>query len=139
MSKARACSALASVLLGFGLLGAGAAMAQDEAAAAQEEAAVAHKATQAGPAISLPKFGAGLGAGLALIGAGLGISRIGQSTVESIARQPEAGSRIMTSLIIGLAFIESLVIYTLLLAFIISAKLPDTPKILEILRASGGG
>ena len=119
MSKARACSALASVLLGFGLLGAGAALAQDEAAAAQEEAAVAHKATQAGPAISLPKFGAGLGAGLALIGAGLGISRIGQSTVESIARQPEAAGAMFTPMIITAAMIEGATFFAIIAMLIV--------------------
>ncbi|KPJ64330.1 hypothetical protein AMK68_01850 [candidate division KD3-62 bacterium DG_56] len=81
----------------------------------------------------------GFGIALAAVFGALGQARAVSSAMEGIARQPEAGSRIMTSLIIGLAFIESLVIYTLLLAFIISAKLPDTPKILEILRASGGG
>jgi F-type H+-transporting ATPase subunit c len=80
---------------------------------------------------------AGFGIAVAAVAGALAQGRAVASAMEGIARQPEAGGRIMTSLIIGLAFIESLVIYTLLLAFIVSGKLPDTPKVLEILRATG--
>ncbi len=46
--------------------------------------------------------------------------------VEAIARQPEAGGRIFTSLIIGLALIETLVIYTLLVTgFMMMPRLND--------------
>lgn len=81
----------------------------------------------------------GFGIAVAAVAGALSQARAVSSAMEGIARQPEAGSRIMTSLIIGLAFIESLVIYTLLLAFIVSAKLPVTKEVLEILRAGAGG
>ena len=45
---------------------------------------------QATMATGVMKFGAALGASLAVIGAGLGIGKIGQSAMEGIARQPEA-------------------------------------------------
>ncbi len=48
------------------------------------------------------------------IGMGLSISR----AVEGIARNPEASGKIMTTMIIGLALIESLAIYTLVIIFI---------------------
>ena len=51
-------------------------------------------------------LGGALGAGLALIGGGLGIGRIGASAVEAIARQPEAGGAIQTAMIISAALIE---------------------------------
>ena len=48
---------------------------------------------------------AAIGAGLAVIGAGLGIGRIGGSAMDAIARQPEAGGKIQTAMIIGLAIV----------------------------------
>jgi F-type H+-transporting ATPase subunit c len=44
---------------------------------------------------------AAIGAGLAVIGAGLGIGKIGGSAMEGIARQPEASSKIQTAMIIA--------------------------------------
>jgi F-type H+-transporting ATPase subunit c len=49
---------------------------------------------------------AAIGAGLAVIGAGLGIGRIGGSAMDAIARQPEAGGKIQTAMIIAAALIE---------------------------------
>ncbi|TAE49619.1 MAG: ATP synthase F0 subunit C [Bacteroidetes bacterium] len=51
-------------------------------------------------------MGAGIGAGLAVIGAGLGIGRLAASSVESIARQPEAAGDIRGAMILTAAFIE---------------------------------
>ena len=44
---------------------------------------------------------AGIGAGLAAIGAGIGIGKIGASAVEGVARQPEVSSKIQTVMIIA--------------------------------------
>ena len=49
---------------------------------------------------------AAVGAGLAVIGAGIGIGRIGGSAMEAIARQPEAAGKIQTAMIISAALIE---------------------------------
>ena len=54
---------------------------------------------------AIGKMGAGLGAGIAAIAAGLGIGNIGKGAVESIARQPEAGGDIRTNMILTAAFI----------------------------------
>jgi F-type H+-transporting ATPase subunit c len=115
MNKARAGFALAFVLLGIGLLGADAALAQP--AEHGEDAA----ATVDADAVTLmfPKLGAGLGAGLALIGAGLGIGRIGQSTVESIARQPEAAGSMFTPMIITAAMIEGATFFAIIAMLIV--------------------
>ena len=56
------------------------------------------------------KLGGSIGAGLALLGGGLGIGRIGGSAVESIARQPEAAGQISTAMIITAALIEGAVV-----------------------------
>ena len=47
-----------------------------------------------------------IGAGLAVLGAGLGIGLIGKGATESIARQPEAAGKIQTAMIIAAALIE---------------------------------
>ena len=49
---------------------------------------------------------AAIGAGLAVLGAGMGIGRIGGSAVEGIARNPEASGKIQTAMIIAAAWIE---------------------------------
>ena len=55
---------------------------------------------------SFGKVGAGIGAGLALLGVGLGIGRIGGQAVEGMSRQPEAAGTIQTAMIIAAALIE---------------------------------
>jgi F-type H+-transporting ATPase subunit c len=47
-----------------------------------------------------------VGAGLIVIGAGIGIGRIGGSAMEAIARQPEATAKIQTAMLIAAALIE---------------------------------
>lgn len=54
---------------------------------------------------------AAIGAGLAVIGAGFGIGKIGSSAMESIARQPEAGGKIQTAMIIAAALIEGVALF----------------------------
>lgn len=63
------------------------------------------------PALELGKFGAAIGAAIAVIGAGLGIGKIGSTAMESIARQPEAAGDIRTSMIIVAAFIEGVSLF----------------------------
>lgn len=61
---------------------------------------------QEGANLSTAYMGAAIGAGLAAIGAGIGIGRIGGSAVESIARQPEALGDIRANMIVAAALIE---------------------------------
>ena len=49
-----------------------------------------------------------VGAGLIVIGAGLGIGKIGGSAMDAIARQPEATSKIQTAMIIAASLIEGI-------------------------------
>lgn len=58
-------------------------------------------------------MGKGIGIGLIIIGLGLGIGRIGGSAVEAMARQPEAGGRIQTAMIIAAALIEGATVIAL--------------------------
>jgi F-type H+-transporting ATPase subunit c len=61
---------------------------------------------------------AALGAGLAVIGAGLGIGRIGGSAMDAIARQPEAYSKIQLAMIIAAALIEGAALFAIVVALI---------------------
>ena len=61
---------------------------------------------------------AGIGAGLAAIGAGMGIGKIGASAVEAIARQPEVSSKIQTAMIIAAALIEGVALFAVVVALV---------------------
>lgn len=61
---------------------------------------------------------AAIGAGLAAIGAGIGIGRIGGSAVEGIARQPEAASKIQTNMIIAAALVEGAALFGIVVALL---------------------
>lgn len=78
-------------------------------------------------------FALGLSAGFAVtfaaIAGALSQARAITAGLEGIARQPEAAGRIQTLLIIGLAFIESLTIYALVVAFLLIGRLPVTTEI----------
>ena len=55
---------------------------------------------------------ASLGAGLATIGAGIGIGRLAASALEGIARQPEAAGKIQTAMLIAAALIEGVALFS---------------------------
>ncbi|MEM6260886.1 MAG: ATP synthase F0 subunit C [Bacteroidota bacterium] len=56
-------------------------------------------------------LGAGIGAGVAAVGAGMGIGKIGASSVESMARQPEAANDVRGAMILMAAFIEGVALF----------------------------
>lgn len=61
---------------------------------------------------------AAVGAGLAVIGAGMGIGRIGGSAMEAIARQPEASGKIQTAMIIAAALVEGVALFGVVVALL---------------------
>jgi F-type H+-transporting ATPase subunit c len=61
---------------------------------------------------------AAVGAGLAVIGAGIGIGRIGGSAMDAIARQPEAYSRIQIAMIIAAALVEGVALFAVVVALL---------------------
>jgi F-type H+-transporting ATPase subunit c len=65
---------------------------------------------------------AGLGAGLVVIGAGLGIGRLAGSALESMGRQPEAIAPIRTSMIIAAALIEGVAFFGLVICILLAFK-----------------
>lgn len=78
-------------------------------------------AITAGFAMAIGAFGASIGQGLAIKGA-----------VESIGRNPAAAPKILTSMLIGLAMIESLAIYVFCVAIILLFANPFVDKVMEI-------
>ncbi|MCI8421919.1 MAG: ATP synthase F0 subunit C [Lawsonibacter sp.] len=78
------------------------------AAQSQEESGIGLKAVAAGLAIGLGAAGGAVGMGLATA-----------KTAESISRQPEAEGKIRTTLMLGLVFIETAIIYALLVVILI--------------------
>lgn len=80
-------------------------------------------AAEAGQGDSLKQglmfLSAGLAIGLAAFGAGIGMGHAIKGTQEGIARNPTAGGRLQTIMFIGLAFIETLALYALLIAIIL--------------------
>lgn len=76
--------------------------------------AMAQEAAQA-PLIS---FSGAFGAGLIIIGAGLGIARIGGNAVESMSRQPEVAGNIQTAMLIAAALIEGATFFALIVCML---------------------
>ncbi len=75
-----------------------------------------------GDALWMP-IGAGLAIGLAVLGGGIGQGRAASAALEGIARNPGAAARIQTPMILGLALIESLVLFALVVAMFILHKI----------------
>jgi F-type H+-transporting ATPase subunit c len=77
--------------------------------------AVADHAADSGA--GLKAIAAGVGFAIAVFGGALGQSRIGAAACEGAARNPGAAAKIQTMMILGLALIESLVLFALLVVF----------------------
>lgn len=102
----------------MGLLVAGVALLCAFSAFAQEGEEAAASGNSGWLAIA-----AAFGIGIAAFGGALGQGKAISSALDGIARNPGATSKIQMPMLIGLAFIESLVIYVLLIAFFIVFKL----------------
>lgn len=68
--------------------------------------------------IAIQYLGAGFGAAIAAIGAGLGIGKIGSSAMEAIARQPEAANDIRSNMIIIAALIEGVALFAVIVCLL---------------------
>jgi F-type H+-transporting ATPase subunit c len=69
-----------------------------------------------------PHIAAGLGAGLAIIGAGIGFGKIGSAALESMARQPETAGRVQTAMLIIAAMFEGATLLSLIVCLLLSLK-----------------
>ncbi len=88
------------------------------AMAAAEGAAPADSTSKAAIALA-----AGLAIGIAAFGAALAQGRMAAAAMESIGRNPNSAEKIQVPMILGLAFIEALAIYALLIAFFLQGKI----------------
>lgn len=76
----------------------------------------------------------GLGVPIAVLSAAAGQGKAAAAALESMARQPEMTGRLQTVMILAFAFIESLVIFALLVFFMLSGRMPDTAQVLEVVK-----
>ena len=84
---------------------------------AEETVKVVNEAGSSGH-LDLVGMSAGLGLGLAALGGAIGQGKTAAAALEGIARNPSAYDKVFTPMIIGLALIESLVLYALLIAIL---------------------
>ncbi len=71
---------------------------------------------------SYSAIGGGIGAGLAVLGAGLGIGQVGGRAMDAMARQPEKLAQIQTAMIIASALIEGAALFAIVVAFLIGGN-----------------
>jgi F-type H+-transporting ATPase subunit c len=95
---------LACMVVAFLLLAATPALAQD--------------VTHGTYVITGGAIAAGLGAGLTIIGAGIGFGRIGAAALEGMARQPEVAGRVQTAMLIIAALLEGVTFFALIVCII---------------------
>ena len=67
-------------------------------------------------------LGAGLAAGLAVIGAGLGIGKLAASALESMRRQPEAMGDLRANMLIAAALVEGVGLFALVICILLATK-----------------
>lgn len=81
--------------------------------------AFAQESAKAGGSAWAVFLGAGLAIGIAALGTGIGMGRAIGSALEATSRNPSVAPRIMTMMILGLALIESLAIYALVVSILL--------------------
>lgn len=75
----------------------------------------------------------GLAVPIAVLSAAMAQAKAIAAALESIGRQPEASGKIQAAMVLGVAFIESLALFALVVALLLLSKLPDTKAILASL------
>ena len=72
--------------------------------------------------MNLAFLAAGLGAGLTVLGASLGIGKLASAALEAAARQPELSSKLQTMMIIAAALIEGIALFSCVICFLLTNK-----------------
>lgn len=88
-----------------------------------QQSAVVTDGMGAGLRAGLIALAANIGIGIAAAGSALGQGRMAASAMESIGRNPNSAGQIFVPMLIGLAFIEALTLYALVIAFFLQAKI----------------
>jgi len=74
--------------------------------------------------LGMSYIGAGLAAGIIVLGASLGIGKLAGSALEGMARQPEVSGDLRTAMIIAAALIEGFTFFALVVAFMLATQAP---------------
>ncbi len=69
-----------------------------------------------------PHIGAGLGAAITIVGAGIGFGKIGVAALESMARQPETAGQVQTAMLIIAALLEGATFFALIVCILLALK-----------------
>jgi F-type H+-transporting ATPase subunit c len=72
--------------------------------------------------LGLGYLAAGIGAGVSIVGAGLGIGKLAAAAMEASGRQPEAAGQVRTSMLIAAALIEGATFFALAICIILATK-----------------
>jgi F-type H+-transporting ATPase subunit c len=72
--------------------------------------------------MDLAWLGAGIGASIAVVGAGLGIGKLAAAALEAMGRQPEAAGALRTAMIIAAALIEGVAFFALVICILLAIK-----------------
>jgi len=72
--------------------------------------------------VALAWLGAGIGAGIAIVGGGVGIGLLAHAAMNGIARQPQASGTIQTAMLIAAALIEGIAFLALVICFLLTLK-----------------
>jgi len=88
-----------------------------------QDMAASGAASNAFDAQAMAALAAGIAIGLAVLGGALGQGRAAAAALEGISRNPGAAARIQTPMILGLALIESLVLFAFAIAFLLQGKI----------------
>ncbi|MBK6923446.1 MAG: ATP synthase F0 subunit C [Deltaproteobacteria bacterium] len=92
------------------------------AIAAAAPAAAGAAAQSSGPNDGIYAIAMGFGMGIAALGCGMGQGKAAGAALEGICRNPNSADKVFTPMLLGLAFIESLVIFTFVIAFMIFGR-----------------
>jgi len=83
---------------------------------------LAQTGTPSSMTLSGAAVGAGIGAGITIVGAGWGFGRIGAAALESMARQPEIAPRVQTAMIVIAALLEGATFFALIVCILMAGK-----------------
>lgn len=109
---------LVNSMIRFGGLAGACLMVSAAGLAAQEAAASTGAADGSTEVLKYLALAAAFAMGIAVLGVGLGQGKAVSSAMEGISRNPQAAGPMLAPLILGLAFMEALVIFTLIFAFV---------------------
>ena len=108
-----------AIIMGMIILALGAAATMGVFAAGEGADAGAAEAAATGLATGVKAIAAAIAIGLAACGGAIAMGIFGAKAVEGISRQPEADGKIRTNFMLGLVFIETAIIYALLVVILI--------------------